>query len=67
MESGDYRFITGGKDGSTISNLDAVIGIEIHLNSALELIIGGIGVFLFLSATEMAFPLRELYRKFREA
>ena len=67
MESGDYRFITGGKDGSTISNQDAVIGIEIHLNSALELIIGGIGVFLFLSATEMAFPLRELYRKFREA
>ena len=67
MDAGDYRFITAGKDGSTISNQDASIEIEIHLNSALELIIGGIGVFLFLSATEMAFPLRELYRKFREA
>ncbi|RJU83360.1 MAG: hypothetical protein DWB93_03500 [Candidatus Poseidoniales archaeon] len=67
MEAGDYRFITGGKDASTISNQDALIGIEIHLNSIIELIIGGIGIFLFLSATEMAFPLRELYRKFREA
>lgn len=67
MEPGDYRFITGGKDGSTISNQDATLVIEIHLNSAIELIVGGIGIFLFLSATEMAFPLRELYRKFRDA
>jgi len=67
MEPGDYRFITGGKDGSAISNQDAVLGIEVHLNSIVELIIGGIGIFLFLGATEMAFPLRELYKKFRDA
>ena len=67
MEPGEYRFITAGKDSSAISQQDASLQIEIHLNSIIELIIGGIGIFLFIGATEMAFPLRELYRKFRDA
>ena len=67
MEPQKYRFITGGKDSSTISNQDVSIEIEIHLNPILEIIIGGIGLFLFIGATEMAFPLREWFEKFRNA
>jgi len=67
MEPQKYRFITGGKDSSTISNQDVSIEIEIHLKPILEIIIGGIGLFLFIGATEMAFPLREWFEKFRNA
>jgi len=63
MEPENYRFITGGKDGSTISNQDINIKIEVHLNPLLEIILAAITLFLFIGATEMAFPIKKLFNK----
>ncbi len=67
MEPENYRFITGGKQGSTLSDQDILLQIDVGLTSIIELSLGGIGLFLLLGATEMAFPFKEWFEKFRNA
>jgi len=65
MHPNKYRFITGGKDGATISNQDVTLDIKVSLNSIIEILLAAVGLFLFIGATEMAFPIKKWFEKFR--
>ena len=67
LEPGKYRFVTAGKDGSTLDEQLVTIEPEIHLAGFVEILLTTIGLTLLLGASEMAFPLREMWKRFREA
>ena len=67
LEPGKYRFVTAGKDGSTLDEQLVTIEPEIHLAGFVETLLALIGLALLLGASEMAFPLREMWKRFREA
>ncbi len=67
LKPGDYRFVTAGKDGSTLDEQIVTIETEAHLSSFVEIILGGIGIMLLAGAGEMAFPIRSLWEKFRDS
>ena len=59
--------MTAGKDGSTLDEQLVTIEPEIHLAGFVEILLATIGLTLLLGASEMAFPLREMWKRFREA
>ena len=67
LEPGKYRFVTAGKDGSTLDEQLVTIEPEIHLAGFVEILLAAIGLTLLLGASQMAFPLREMWKRFREA
>tara|TARA_B100001109_G_C18863839_1_gene475654 strand:+ start:3145 stop:3720 length:576 start_codon:yes stop_codon:yes gene_type:complete len=67
LEPGEYRFVTAGKDGSTLDEQLVTINPEIHLAGFVEIILLAIGFTLLLGASQMAFPLREMWKRFRDA
>ena len=67
LEPGEYRFVTAGKDGSTLDEQLVTINPEIHLAGFVEIILFAIGLTLLLGASEMAFPIREMWKRFRDA
>ena len=67
LEPGDYRFVTAGKDGSTLDEQIVTIETEAHLSSFVEIVLGGISIILLAGAGEMAFPIRSLWKKFRDS
>ena len=67
LEPGEYRFVTAGKDGSTLDEQLVTINQEIHLAGFVEIILLAIGFTLLLGASQMAFPLREMWKRFRDA
>jgi|TARA_B100001250_G_scaffold119510_2_gene101408 hypothetical protein len=67
LKPGDYRFVTAGKDGSTLDEQIVTIETEAHLSSFVEIVLGGIGIILLAGAGEMAFPIKSLWKKFRDS
>ena len=67
LDPGEYRFVTAGKDGSTLDEQLVTINPEIHLASFVEIVLSAIGFILLLGASEMAFPIRKLWKRFRDA
>ena len=67
LKRGDYRFVTAGKDGSTLDEQIVTIETEAHLSSFVEIVLGGISIILLAGAGEMAFPIRSLWKKFRDS
>tara|TARA_B100000575_G_scaffold66637_1_gene51270 strand:+ start:12285 stop:12860 length:576 start_codon:yes stop_codon:yes gene_type:complete len=67
LKPGEYRFVTAGKDGSTLDEQLVTINPEIHLAGFVEIILLAIGFTLLLGASQMAFPLREMWKRFRDA
>ncbi|MBK70193.1 MAG: hypothetical protein CMB53_02185 [Euryarchaeota archaeon] len=67
LKPGKYRFVTAGKDGSSLDEQIVTINTEVHLSSFVEIVLGGIGIMLLAGAGEMAFPIKSLWKKFRGA
>ena len=65
-EPGNYRFITGGKDGSSLSSQFVIIDASVHLNYYVQIFLFISTIILFIGAGEMAFPLKRLWKKFRD-
>lgn len=64
---GGYRFITAGKDGSTLDTQLVVLSTSVHLNNYFEIALAIVTVLLLAGAGEMAFPVRVLWKRFRDA
>jgi hypothetical protein len=64
---GDYRFITAGKDGSTLGSQTVTLSTSVHLNDYFEIALAIVTVLLLAGAGEMAFPIRNLWKRFRDA
>ena len=67
LEPGKYRFVTAGKDGSTLDEQLVTIDPEIHLAGFVEIMLSAVGFILLLGAREMAFPIKEMWKRFRDA
>ena len=67
MNPGDYRFVTAGKDGSGLDSQTVTMSTSIHLDNYVEMILSVVTILLFAGAGEMAFPLRNLWNRFRDA
>ena len=67
LSPGDYRFITAGKDGSTLDTQLVTMGTSVHLNNYFETALAIVTVLLLVGAGEMAFPVRDLWKRFRDA
>ena len=65
-EPGEYRFVTGGYEGSGLSMQDVDMGASVHLNNYVEIVLATTSVLLLLGAGEMAFPLRNLIKRFSQ-
>ena len=64
---GDYRFITGGKDGSSLDSQFVIIESSVHLNYYVEIFLFLAIIVLSIGAGEMAFPLKRIWKKFRDS
>jgi len=67
MKPGNYRFVTGGQEGSGLDSQLVTLSSSVHLNNYVELVLVIVSVLLFAGAGEMAFPLRRIWKKFRDA
>ena len=67
LEPGKYRFVTAGKDGSTLDEQIVTIKTKIHFSSFVEIVLAGVGIMLLAGAGEMAFPIKSLWKKFRDS
>ena len=67
LAPGKYRFVTAGTDGSTLDEQLVTIDPEIHLAGFVEIVLSAIGLTLLVGASQMAFPLREMWKRFRDA
>ena len=67
LKPGNYRFVTAGKDGSTLDEQIVTINTEVHLSSFVEIVLAGVGVMLLAGAGEMAVPIKSLWKKFRDS
>lgn len=67
LEPGEYRFVTAGKDGSTLDEQIVTIKTKIHFSSFVEIVLAGVAIMLLAGAGEMAFPIKSLWKKFRES
>jgi hypothetical protein len=67
LSPGDYRFITAGKDGSTLDSQSVTLSTSVHMNNYFEIALAIVSVLLFAGAGEMAFPMRNLWKRFRDA
>ena len=64
LEPGEYRFITGGYEGSGLSMQDVDMDASIHLDNYVEIVLAATAALLLLGAGEMAFPVRNLLSRF---
>ncbi len=67
VEPGSYRFVSGGFDGSGLDSQLVEMSTSIHLNNYVELVLTVASVLLLVGAGEMAFPIRNLLKRFRES
>ena len=65
LEPGEYRFVTGGYEGSGLSMQDVDMDASIHLDNYVEIVLAATSALLLLGAGEMAFPVRNLLTRFR--
>jgi len=67
MDPGKYRFVSAGKDGASLDSQQVVMHTSIHLNNYVEIALGAVSILLLAGAGEMAFPIRNLWKRFMEA
>ncbi len=67
VEPGSYRFVAGGNDGSGLDSQDVDVTVGIHLSNFVEIVLSATSLLLLAGAGEMAFPIRNLLKRFRDA
>ena len=65
VEPGGYRFVAGGHDGSGLDSQEVDVTVSVHLSDFVEIILSAAAVLLLLGAGEMAFPVRNILKRFR--
>jgi hypothetical protein len=65
VEPGSYRFVTAGYEGSGLDSQRVEMTSSIHLDNYVEIVLAGTSGLLLIGAGEMAFPLRNLLKRFR--
>ena len=64
---GKYRFVTAGKDGSSLDSQLVTMSTSIHLSNLAEIALAAVSILLLAGAGEMAFPVRNLWKRFKDA
>ena len=64
VEPGKYRFVTAGYAGSGLDSQMVEMTSSIHLDNIVEIVLGGTSALLLIGAGEMAFPIRDLIKRF---
>ena len=67
MGTEDYRFVSGGREGTNLDDQLTYISTEVSFNPIIEIMLGLVSFLLLVGAGEMAFPLKKLWNKFRDA
>ena len=65
LEPGSYRFVTAGYEGSGLDSQRVEMSSSIHLDNIVEIVLAGTSGLLLIGAGEMAFPVRNLLKRFR--
>ena len=65
VKPGSYRFVTAGYEGSGLDSQRIEISSSIHLDNYVEIVLAGTSALLLIGAGEMAFPVRNLLKRFR--
>ena len=66
IEPGKYRFVAGGNEGSGLDTQLVKMETSVHLNNYVEVALSGLSFLLLIGAGEMAFPIRNLFKRFRK-
>lgn len=64
VEPGSYRFVTAGYEGAGLDSQRVEMSSSIHLGNYVEIVLAGTSALLLMGAGEMAFPLRNLLKRF---
>ena len=67
LKPGEYRFTSGGRDGSNLDDQLVSITSTIHISTIGEIMLAIIGVLLMVSAIEMIYPIKLFWKKFVDA
>ena len=67
LKPGDYRFTSGGRDGSNLDDQLVTITSTIHISNVGEILLAIIGVLLMIGAVEMIYPIKLFWKKFVKA
>ena len=65
LEPGSYRFVTAGYEGSGLDSQRVEMSSSVHLDNIVEVVLAGTSGLLLICAGEMAFPVRNLLKRFR--
>jgi hypothetical protein len=65
LEPGSYRFVTAGYEGSSLDSQRVEMSSSVHLDNIVEIVLAGTSGLLLIGAGEMAFPVRNLLKRFR--
>ena len=67
VDPGAYRFVAGGHEGSGLDSQEAVMKTSVHLSNYVEIVLAMTSALLLVGAGEMAFPVRNLLKRFRDS
>ena len=67
LKPGDYRFTSGGRDGSNLDDQLVTITSTIQFSNVGEILLAIIGVLLMIGAVEMIYPIKLFWKKFVKA
>ncbi len=67
VSPGAYRFVAGGHEGAGLDSQEIVMKTDVHLNNYVEIVLGVTSILLLAGAGEMAFPIRNLLKRFRDS
>ncbi|MDP7002901.1 MAG: hypothetical protein QF911_04965 [Candidatus Thalassarchaeaceae archaeon] len=67
LDPGDYRFVTAGKDGSGLDSQEVTMRTSVHLDNFVEITLAVVTALLFAGAGEMAFPVRNILKRFKNS
>jgi hypothetical protein len=65
LEPGSYRFVTAGYESSSLDSQRVEMSSSVHLDNIVEIVLAGTSGLLLIGAGEMAFPVRNLLKRFR--
>jgi len=66
IDPGSYRFVAGGHDGAGLDSMLIEVKTSIHLSNFVEFTLAIISILLLAGAGEMAFPIRNIFRRSRD-
>ena len=64
LNPGDYRFTSGGREGSSLDNQLVTITSTFHISTVGEILLGVIGILLMIGAVEMIYPIELFWKKY---